>query len=247
MHLKKWKRQLCSNAFSYLIDRLVLNVKNAAYVGIITVISSNSVGAQILFNDGPDYLTSGGGSFADTGNNFFEAGDIFSPTSSGLANYINFAGFYSIGSSIPSDSFTLSLYSTTISGGRLVPNTLISMSSVSDLTKTSLGSNRNGIANYEYGGSLNTPITLVMGTAYYLGLSDTTTPYSLFTFAASTNAITQPLTGYSLSSSNGFTRVGSNYSFTLSNIAPVPEPSILTMLLGGLGLLIFWRKLTCQV
>jgi hypothetical protein len=157
--------------------------------------TSSSASAQILlFDNGSAFLASGGygsggyGYYADAGNppyspanpTYSAAGDVFTPSVTGTANYVSFAGLYYGGLTPTTDSFVLSLYSTS-SGS---PNSLISTSMLPSFSRTLLGS---GISQtiYQFSGLLQTPLSLTAGTSYYFGITDATNPYRNFAVAVS--------------------------------------------------------------
>src|SRR5260221_4054162 len=122
--------------------------------------TSNSASAQIvLFDNGPAALGADGkGDYADTGNFYSMAGDVFTASLSGTANYVVFAGLYYGGTTPTTDSFVLNLYSTS-SGA---PDTLISTSTLPSFSRTVLGSGASETI-YQFSGLLQTPFTIAAG------------------------------------------------------------------------------------
>jgi len=204
------------------------------------VSASVPASAQILFDNGSAALGSGGyGYFADTGNSeFTEAGDVFTATLSGTANYVDFAGLYYGGNTPATDTFVLSLYST--SGG--APGTLITQSLLPSYSRTLLGMGESKTV-YEFSGMLQSSMSLTAGTSYYFGITDTSDPYQNFAVVVSG---TVPPGGsraeYSRNAgtSNTFTPTGPDaLSFELES---VPEPSEWGLLALGCGVLVLAGK-----
>jgi hypothetical protein len=201
----------------------------------------------VLFNSGAPSTTATNAfksvQYADSGSTDFSfAGAIFTPTQSGAANQITFAGeYYNNGiptATLPTDNFTVYLYSTSSNA----PTTLITSTTLSDLNRTSIGSS-GGYTLFSYTATLNSALTLNLNTSYYLGIGDNTSE----DFAL-------------LKSGTGTTNAGFSYwtpfggfipysappvSFELgrSDILAVPEPSTWMLLLGGLGILSYGRLL----
>jgi hypothetical protein len=205
-----------------------------ALVLLSAVLSAGSASAQILFDNGPAVLgnTGGGyGYYADSGNTQTESGNVFTPTLSGTAYLVSFAGIYYGGSVPTTDTFVLSLYST-VSGAPDVLSTPVT-STLSDVSRTVRGT---GITQtiYEFTGILNSPLTLDTGTYYYLGISDTTNPYK--DFAVAVAAPTGATSEFSYETTTSSFEPGTDaLSFQLS----APEPSNVTLLvLGAAGLLL---------
>ena len=195
--------------------------------------------AQILFDNGaPNPL--GGGFYADTSAFSTMAGDLLTLPSGGQVNQIIFAGDYDVPdigiTPLPDDNFTLNLYSTTQEepNGVIAPGTLISSSQLTIVSRTVLNPKPNyGV--YIFAGNLDTPLTFSPGTEYYLGLSDTTSPYEPFEFTLT--ATEGPANvEYTLTEEGVFLGGDSGYSFSFE-LLDIPEPSTWLLLLGGLGLL----------
>ncbi|MCE0483226.1 MAG: PEP-CTERM sorting domain-containing protein [Methylacidiphilales bacterium] len=94
--------------------------------------------------------------------------------------------------------------------------------------------------NYSFTGTLDSPLNLVAGTEYYLGITDDDNPYEKFGFEAETTTLGPASIAYTYAPSRGFSYPLPGYSFDFELLAS-PEPSTWAMLLGGLGLLAFWR------
>jgi hypothetical protein len=197
--------------------------------------------AQFLYDNGSGALGFPGiGDFADTGDpNYSMAGDVFTAPTSGTAFVIDFAGIYyngaTPGTPPSTDTFVISLYSTV--GG--APDTLISPPSpitLSDLSVETLGLGRTRTI-YQFSANLDTPITLTAGTSYYLGITDTTSPYQDFA-VAHTAAPGASSNGYSLGT-GGFVATGNALAFDLV----VPEPSESALIVFGFAGLALARKL----
>ena len=198
-----------------------------------------NVQAQVLFDNGTPDLT-GNGFYADTGYQDTMAGNVFTPTTSGTANYINFAGWYDQDylnptDPVPSDSFTVALYDFTgldISGTGYA--NFIGSSTVSGLTRTVLGTSP--VTTYSYSGFLDEPLTLNTQNVYLLLIGDTTTPYEEFVLDKSTSGVATQ--GYAYSPADNTLNGEANYplSFSVSSVA-VPEPSTWATALGSFVLL----------
>ena len=216
-------------------------VKKVAFLPVLAALFLGSIShlhAQILFSNGLAALGSGGyGYYADTGSPYYsEAGDVFTPSLSGTAYTVNFAGIYYGGVTPTTDTFVLSLYSTSLGA----PNTLISpvTSTLSGLSRVVLGNGESQIV-YQFSGNLNTPLALTAETAYYLGITDTTTSYQ--NFAVDVTAVPGSTSEYSLvaGTSSNFIPSEDSLAFELA----VPEPSEWELIvLGCVGLMIA-RKL----
>ena len=174
-------------------------------------------------------------------------GNIFSPVTSGTVTQVDFAGSYGEYTNpgpIPTttNSFTLSLYS--VSAG--APGTLIATSLLSNVNRVDTHSILGGFYElFDFSGIVNTPFSLTAGNSYYLGFSDSTSPYGDFAIAetASPGPATTEATLYK--PSNSFhTETGVSLSFELNS---TPEPSTLAFLFGGLGIVfVFYRRLTAD-
>jgi len=206
----------------------------------LTTFAGNAKAQTTLFDNGSPITNYSGGYFADAAWQYYQAGNIFIPTASGIANVVDFAGTYWNGgvpvAVPPSDSFTLSLYS--VSSG--TPDSIIASSTLSGLTRTSLGV-IDGFTGYEFSGFLNTPFTLNSSTSYYLGISDQTTGGSYFSILKT--AISGSATAEFSHNTNGtFVSRTDSLSFDLKNSA-VPEPSTYALLgLGAIGMLMALRR-----
>jgi PEP-CTERM motif len=236
----------------------------AALAVLILAFSCTSARAQLLFNNGSaDLGTSSLGAdgfFADTGNSAaYESGDVFTPTASGTAQSISFAGFYFNGgtpTAKPADNFTISLYSVT-PGTPDAPNAIIGQSTLLNVTSQAISTSvpvtfdPASFTIYQFSANLATPFTLSTSSEYFLGISDTTNPNAEFTLDL-TDANSPPgpaANGWTLnadpevpvgdpSESDGAV----SFAFSLSaDTVSVPEPATWAMSLGGLGLLAFWR------
>jgi hypothetical protein len=163
--------------------------KNAAFFILTTlglVAASLPGRTQVLFDNGSAGASSPTLYFGDTGYEYTMAGNVFTPTASGAAGQINFAGAYAASNAVygqpgldPSDSFVLSLYS--VSNG--APDELLASSAVSGVQKVDTGFNILGAEKlevYNFSGTIATPFTLATNQSYYLGFTDTTNPYGAF-------------------------------------------------------------------
>jgi len=197
---------------------------------LILALSFTSAQAQILFSNGLDVT---GGTAA-----YYEAGDVFTPTSSGTANYVDFVGIYVTNPATPpSDSFILDLNSTS-SGA---PDALIDTNTLSSWSRSAVGTSLLGFTIYQFGGYLNTPFNLTAGTSYYLGFIDTTTPYGAFAMAGTT-VPGLATSEYSYSSDTGFVNnPGLSLAFDIGNVASTPEPASWTLGLCVVALLAVLR------
>lgn len=213
--------------------------------------TSTSASAQVLYDNGTG--TTGYGYFADAGNppytdanpTFSEAGDVFTAGVSGTVTSIDFSGLYYGGTPPTSDSFVLSLYSTSAGA----PATLIKSTTftTASFSQTAVGThddteNDTFYTVYQFSGQLQSSLSLTAGTTYYFGISDLTDPYEDFAVAISDPASTPAGASdqeYSLEAgtSNTFKQEGPDVlAFQLKGEA-VPEPNAgELLLLGGLGL-----------
>ena len=226
-------------------------------LGLIATIASGAARAEILFDNGaPDLGTAnqGGaaGYFADTSLPSYAAGDIITPTHSGTADSINFAGLYYAYNGVtavaqPQDSFTVYFYSV-IHSLSDKPGSLLGQTTVTDLNSSVIAiSGPTGVDPgqevnfpiYQYSGQLATPFTLVAGTEYFVAIGDMTKPTSYF--SVDVTAKPGPATnGFEVTDTGVFAEPGASLAFSLSAQA-VPEPSTWILMLGGSALLVYWR------
>jgi len=194
--------------------------------------------AQVLYDNGAPALGSpnGVGFYADTNSPVeTEVGDVFTAPTSGTAAVINFSGIYygygAPGTLTPTttDSFLISLYALAPGAAPSTADTPIT-STVSDLTRTFLGLG-NSKYIFSFSGVLDTPLTLTAGSTYYLGISDTTSPYE--DFAVSATATPTSSTGYAIPA--GATDFGAEGSAPLSFSLATPEPK--AWALGIMGII----------
>jgi hypothetical protein len=198
--------------------------------------------AQILYNSGGP-INTGGSDQADAGDPSYTAmANSFVLSSSSEIASIQFDGIYNNGA-VPSDSFSITFYDS--SSGNIVTPALDTLT-FSNLTRTNTGSFVEGQTLFQYQGTLSSPLTLSAG-SYYLGLSDSTTPYEDFSFAVNTTSNLGTSYLYQVSSSSWSNHTTTTAIFQLDGPEPVPEPSTWATLLGGLGLLAFWRHRTRQL
>jgi MYXO-CTERM domain-containing protein len=213
---------------------------------IILAFSCTSAQADDLFNNGAPQVSGvhAAGFLADAGYNFDEAGNVFTPTESGTVDDINFAGYYFLDQSgtPTTDSFTVSLYATSSDQ----PTTLIATSALSGLVRTGLGSSSDGYTIYSFTGSLATPLTISSSDTYYLGITDATNPTEDFTVDDTASPGLSNIEKSFDVSAGTFIGGDGFISFDLVGTAAVPEPFTWALLLGGLGLLAFWRTRTRQ-
>ena len=198
--------------------------------------------AQVLFDNGSAALGSGGyGYYADTGNpDYSEAGDVFTATMSGTANYVDFAGLYYGGTTPTTDTFVLSLYST--SGG--APGTLITQSLLPSFTRTLLGSGESQLV-YEFSGNLTSSMTLTAGTSYYFGITDTSNPYKNFAVVVSGSVPPGGSTAeYSKVAGTANTFVATGPDALSFELQSVPEPAAWELFAFGFAALVLGRRFT---
>ena len=111
---------------------------------------------------------------------------------------------------------------------------MIGTSTLKNVSLAALGSGESETI-YQITGDLNTPFSLSEGTDYYLGISDTTTPYEDFSVAVSANP-EGATTVYSLLAGTAHTFVSSTDSLAFTIAVPEPREWAL-IVMGGLGLL----------
>jgi len=234
----------------------------AAVLGLFVIaFSCTSASAQTLFDNGPaDLGTSSLGAdgyFADTGNSdAFESGDVFTPTKSGTAESISFAGFYFNGgtpTAQPKDDFTIYLYSVT-PGTPDAPDAIISLSALSDPTSVAISTSvpvsfdPESFTIYKFSANLATPFVLSTSSEYFLGISDATT--AEFTLDT-TDANSPPGPAANGWTFNTDVPVGDpseydgaiSFAFLLSaDFESVPEPSTWALMFGGLGVGVLLRR-----
>jgi len=208
---------------------------------LFLAISCVPTSAEVLYTNGAPDLTNTGETFNADNNLIVRdmVGDVFTPTASGTANTVNFAGLYFSSNTVPtSDTFTITLYS--VSAG--APNTLLDTSTLSGETRTPVGAGGldGDYTVYDFSGTLNTTFSLSTGTSYYLGIADATSPYEGFNVAYSDGSATSLYQGV-VGVGNFESDPGHALSFSLN---AVPEPTTAPLLLGGLGLLAFWHRRT---
>jgi hypothetical protein len=209
---------------------------------------------EVIFDNGAPQVGSvkAAGYLADSGNvTFTEAGNVFTPETSGSANQIDFAGFYLLDKSgaPPNNSFTVTLYATSSDQ----PTTIISSSTVSDLGESSLGTSSDGYTIYGFTGNLDTPFVLSTDSTYYVGISDTTTSYENFALDVTADQGSSPSDiekSYDMASlPPGFQPGDGAISFKLvaASTVPAPEPSTWALLLAGFtGLYLIRRKIAVR-
>jgi hypothetical protein len=195
----------------------------------LLALASVSAPAQVLYDNGePALMSSNGfGWQADTNDTLgqTEVGDVFSPTQSGIATSISFGGVFAAGNhpgTFPSTSntFTISLYAGTPDASATpIVNTLTNFT----VQNLGIGSMR---TVYEFTATLSTPLTLTVGSSYFLGITDTSDPYEDFAVVQTNNAASS--NGYYLSSGS-FHAASLPLSFALS----APEPSQWTLMPCG--------------
>ncbi len=249
----------------------------AALAVLALAFSCTSARAQILFDNGagdPGATAAGAeGLNADTTYSFglYAAGDIFTPTASGTAQSISFAGFYlatnSDGTPVaqPADSFTIYLYSVTpgTDGAPDSPNAPIGQATLTDPLSLLIGTSdptsiSPNIPIYQFTGNLTVTsgsFALSTGSEYYLGISDTTSPASQFAVDSVDGFVGPATEDWQLVNpgSPAYTE-DANPGQTATQTYPdgdslaftlsadvVPEPSTWALILCGLGLLVFWR------
>jgi hypothetical protein len=216
-----------------------------AFSLLFVALTCITASAQILYDNGSGALGSpnGVGVYADTGSSYVMEGNIITPTESGTAFSITFAGIYygpngnGTDVSLPAtDAFVISLYSAP--GG--VPDTTDApiTSVVSNVTRTLLGAG-NSQPVYQFTGTLNTPLTLAANSSYVLGISDTTNSYEDFAVDLTNNTSGGTVNIAKLANGSFQTYSDTPLAFSLD----VPEPSEWAlMVLGAAGLFAAVRR-----
>jgi MYXO-CTERM domain-containing protein len=196
--------------------------------------------AQVLYNNGTASSSSPNAELADTGSSYYPDGNIFyNGNPSGTANTIDFYGIYVL-NNLPTDNFTITF--DTASGGTILGP--VSTSSLSNESRTAVGLQDGYYTLYHYVATLNTPISLDHGSSYYLGFTDATSPYGGFALAQTTTPGPATIQAYYANNTGPYYVSGRSFAWELSNVQAAPEPSTWALLLGGLGLLAFWRTRT---
>jgi hypothetical protein len=230
-----------------------MTMKKPAALLLVTVLCLGAgisvVRATDLFDNGTVQVSGvkAAGYVADQGSpNFIEAGNIFTPTQSGTADTISFAGFYLLdktgtsGSNLITNDFTLDLRAVTGTSADYEPGAVIGTSGLTGLMETNLGTSSDGYTIFGFSGTLTnpTPFGLTAGTEYYLGISDGTNDYQIFCVDdAVAPGITRLEKSYDIATDPPSFQGGDGAIYFDLNQEDVPEPSSFALLgLGGLAL-----------
>jgi hypothetical protein len=193
--------------------------------------------AQLIFDNGTGAaITFDEAYFADANYTYTMAGNVFTPTASGIANHVIFDGTYAnLPSTLPTDNFTLSLYATSAGAPTGSP---IATSTLSGLTRTPIGVIFGSYPNLEFTGTLDNPFTLSTGTAYYLGFTDNDSPTDVFAVAASATGPSTAEFSYGGGFDGGSTDAIA-FQLSSASLIAAPEPSSYAFALIILGALAF--------
>ena len=210
---------------------------------VLFTLGKTTASAQILFDNGDPVL--GTYSYnADSGDpsSLTMAGNIFTAPVTGTAYIINFAGSYKFDTLPSSDHFVVSLSSVSGDAVTGTPDTLITTSNLGNVARTDIGAGSSH-EDYAFTAALGTPLTLVSGTNYYLGITDVGDGEDFgFGLTANPLAFTNEQSFYTgvpdINHVAGFNPDHDSLSFSLS----VPEPSQWALvLMSGAVLIIVAR------